>query len=60
MARPKRIKIYLNGNEVGTGILTEDEKTVENIRFHPHIPEQDREKLLHERELKVQERNKNA
>jgi hypothetical protein len=60
MARPKRIKIYLNGSEVGTGILSEDEKHVENIRFHPDIPEKDREKLLHERELKVQERRKDA
>jgi hypothetical protein len=56
MARPKRIKIYLNGQEVGTGVLSEDEKTVESIRLHNHIPEEDRERILHDRELKVRER----
>lgn len=60
MARPKRIKIYLNGSEVGTGMLSDDEKSVENIRFHPDIPEKDREKLLRERNLKVQERRRDA
>lgn len=59
MARPKRIKIYLNGSEVGTGILSEDGKNVENVRFHPDIPEKDRERLMHDRELKVQERRRN-
>lgn len=60
MARSKRIRIYLNGNEVGTGILSDDEKSVENIRLHSHIPERDREKLLRDRELKVQERNRDV
>lgn len=60
MARPKRIKIYLNGKEVGTGVLSEDEKAVENVRLHPHIPEADRERILEDRKLKVQERRKNA
>jgi hypothetical protein len=40
--------------------LSDDEKSVENIRFHPDIPEKDREKLLRERDLKVQERRRNA
>lgn len=58
MARTKRIRIYLNGNEVGTGILSDDEKTVESIRIHPHIPEKDRDQLLNDRSLKVEEQKK--
>jgi hypothetical protein len=56
----KRIRVFLNGREVGTGELSADEKTVENIRFNPHIDPKDREKLLHDRELKVQERRQNG
>ena len=52
----KRVRIYLNGTEVGTGVLSPDESAVESIRFHPDIPEQDRERLLHDRELKVTEK----
>lgn len=54
----KRVRIYLSGREVGTGVLSQDEKQVESIRFHPNIPEQDREKLLHDRELKVREKKR--
>lgn len=60
MARSKRIRIYLNGHEVGTGILSEDEKTVESVRLHSHIPEKDRAKLLSDRSIKVEERKKNG
>lgn len=56
----KRIRVFLNGREVGTGELSNDEKTVERIRFHPDIDPKDRDKLLRERELKVQERKKNG
>lgn len=56
MARSKRIKIFLNGKEVGTGVLSEDEKTVESIRFHPQISENDRERLLSDRNMKLEER----
>lgn len=58
MARSKRIRIFLNGNEVGTGVLSDDEKTVESIRFHPHIPEKDRERLLSDRNMKLEERRR--
>lgn len=54
----KRVRIYLDGREVGTGVLSPDEKQVAEVRFHPQIPEQDRERLLDDRNMKLQERRK--
>lgn len=56
MARSRRVRIFLDGKEVGTGHLTDDGQSVDSVRFHPDIPEHERKRLLHDRELKLRER----
>lgn len=60
MARSKRVRIFLDGQEVGTGHISDDGKTVDSVRFNPNIPEEDRARLIRDRELKLRERQKRS